>query len=207
MKSDKEDFLQRFNVSRETLERLELYEQHLLRWNKKINLISPVTVPRFWSRHLSDSAQVLKIAPQDFQHWADLGSGGGFPGVVIGIMRKNKEKSRVTLVESDQRKAAFLRTVARECEIELTVDSRRIEELPPLDADVISARALAPLETLLSYAERHMSPEGCAIFLKGKKAQHEVRAALETWRFRCEKHKSITDSDGVLLKIGDIERV
>ena len=196
------------NVSRETIERLRLYEALLKKWNKRINIVSESTLERLWHRHFLDSMQVFHLAPKHAEHWADLGSGGGFPGAVVAILaREARSNIRVTLVESDQRKAAFLRTLARETDVSIQIVAERIEKARPLAADVVSARALAPLPRLLEYASRHLCAGGVAIFPKGQSAQKEISEALETWRFRCETHPSQTDEEAVVLRIGDIERV
>lgn len=196
------------DVSRETLERLTVYVRLLQDWNKKINLVSPRTLPDVWQRHIRDSLQIMKFVPEGDMTWVDLGSGAGFPGLVVAIAaRESRSNHQMTLVESDQRKAAFLRAVARETATALTVLDQRIESVEPLGADVLSARALAPLSQLLVYSERHLASEGTAIFPKGANAQAEITAALEQWQFDCEEHPSVTDPDAVVLKIGNIRRV
>ena len=201
-----EEFAAQNNVSRETIERLEIYHALLLKWNKKINLVAPNSLENAWSRHFLDSAQLFQFAPPA-GHWADIGSGGGFPGAVVGIMAMEVSGLKVTLVESDQRKCAFLRTVARETEANFTVLTSRIEQAAPLNADVLSARALTSRTSLLEFAETHLSPNGSALFLKGKRAQHEVSEALEQWAFGCETLQSETDSEAVVLKIRGVKRV
>jgi 16S rRNA (guanine527-N7)-methyltransferase len=196
------------NVSRETLGRMKAYADLLRRWNPKINLVSKNTLADLWTRHIADSAQLFDLRPEKSRRWVDLGSGGGFPGAVVAILAKDAApEMSVTLVESDQRKAAFLRAVSRETGVKFDVIAKRIEELEPLSADVLSARALAPLSALLGYARVHMDKAGVALFPKGANAEQELRTALETWRFDCQTYKSQTDEDAVVLKIGDIERV
>jgi 16S rRNA (guanine527-N7)-methyltransferase len=196
------------NVSRETTERLAEYAALLRAWNPKINLVSKQTLAELENRHFADSAQLLALAPPDATTWADLGSGGGFPGLVIAILAaESRPALRVTLVESDQRKAVFLRTVAQRTGVPVTVIADRIESIPPLGTDVLSARALAPLTTLLDYASRHLAPSGTALFPKGANWSAEVEEALERWRFRCENPPSATSRDGAILRIGEIHRV
>ena len=179
-----EAFGSRFDVSRETLGRLETYQVLLARWNPRINLVARSTVDSVWDRHFTDSAQLFALRPADARVWADLGSGGGFPGLVIAILAAEAARAlRVTLVESDQRKCAFLSTVLRETGVAATVLARRIESVPPLGADVVSARALAPLETLIGYAQRHLAPGGRALFLKGESLSAELDIARRSWRF------------------------
>jgi len=207
MSADKQEFLQNIDVSRETIELLELYADELVKWTKRINLVSPKSLSQLWSRHMLDSAQLARVRPGDFTHWLDLGSGGGFPGMVTAILLKGQPNSKFTLVESDGRKAAFLRSIARQTGAAVTVIDRRIEDLEPFGADIVSARALASLDTLLSYADRHLGKGGRALFLKGQGAGNEIEEALEHWRFDCETYESASNPEGVILSIGDIQRV
>lgn len=204
----KSDILRQLDVSRETSDRLEIYAELLQKWNPKINLVSKSSIDDLWGRHIMDSAQVFDLAPNNKTHWADLGAGGGFPGLVVAILAAEKASTlKTTLVESDVRKSTFLQTVVRETGLNTTVCIDRIERLPPLNADIVSARALAPLKTLLSYAERHLAQDGTAIFPKGANHQNELTESLEHWRFSVHKHPSVTDPDSVILSIGDIARV
>lgn len=197
-----------WDVSRETLDRLQTYEALIRAWNPRINLVSASTLAALWTRHFGDSAQLFSLAPENARLWADLGSGGGFPGLVIAILAAEARPAlSVTLVESDQRKAAFLATAARTLGLSVVVRAERIETLPPLGADVLSARALAPLDTLLGYAERHLAPGGVALFPKGATVDAELARALEHWRFSYQKEPSKTAADGVVLIIGGISRV
>ena len=196
------------NVSRETLDRLMIFEELLLRWNPKINLVAKSTLSSLWTRHILDSAQLLDLVGINPGRWLDIGSGGGFPGAVAAIMAAERFPGcNFTLVEGDKRKATFLRTVARECGVSFDVLASRIEGLPPQGCDIVSARALAPLSELLSLSERHMASGAVGIFPKGANAPDEIARALESWRFHCESHPSKTDKNAVVLKIGDIERV
>lgn len=201
-------FGESFDVSRETCDRLSLYAALLTKWNPAINLVSKSTIPALWSRHFADSAQLLELAEIRNGSWADLGSGGGFPGMVVAILAAEKYPGlNITCVESDQRKATFLRTVARETGVDATVISERIEALPPLNADVVSARALAPLPALVSYANRHLAPEGIALFQKGTGQAKEVDLALASWAFRLDTIPSRTDRESTILKLRSIRRV
>ncbi|MEM8776571.1 MAG: 16S rRNA (guanine(527)-N(7))-methyltransferase RsmG [Pseudomonadota bacterium] len=188
------------NVSRETMNRLELYESLLLKWNPRINLVSKKTLMGVWERHFIDSAQLLQLLEGQVSHWADLGSGGGFPGLVIAILAtETKNPSKVTLVESDRRKAVFMKTVLRETGAEAEVISKRIEDIAPLNADVLSARALSDLATLLGYASRHLSPDGTAIFPKGENWQKEMEDAQSKWQFQHRIVKSKTSEGPVII--------
>jgi len=195
------------DVSRETLERLEHYLALLNKWNPAINLVSKSTLDEAWSRHFIDSVQVFKHAPKNWTHWADLGSGGGFPGAVIAILAAEfAPESRITLVESDQRKSAFLRTVLRETEVDGQVIAQRIELAIPLSADVISARALADLSRLFEFVEHHQAQNTTCLFPKGANWEKEVKTAQESWSFDWSPITSETDAQAVVLKIGDVHR-
>ena len=195
------------DVSRETWGRLDRYESLLRKWTPAINLVSRSTLDEIWTRHFVDSAQLLLCAPDTARHWTDLGAGGGFPGLVIAILAQElRPDLSVTLVESDLRKCTFLREVARQTETPVTVLAERAERLPPLHADIVSARALAPLRALVRLAERHLAPGGTALFLKGLNHEAELSDALETFRFTFQKRASQTDPQAVILSIGDLAR-
>ena len=195
------------SVSRETYAALEIYSALLIKWNQKINLVSASTIADLWSRHIVDSAQVFKICPNVQGVWADLGSGGGFPGLVIAILaRELRPELKVVLVESDQRKSAFLSTVIRETGVSAIVETQRIETLTPLAADIISARALAELPQLLTFATRHLHPKGIALFQKGASWQKELAHARKSWSFTSDHFTSVTAPEAVILKIGRIKR-
>lgn len=199
-----------FDVSRETFKRLEVYAATLKKWNPKINLVSKNSLEQLWSRHILDSMQVFSV-PDDLHkvgHWLDIGSGGGLPGVIVAILAAEKTPElKVSLIESDQRKSAFLRNVARECGISIAVTSDRIELAEPRATDVLSARALADLDQLLAYTERHCSKDGVSIFPKGANWKKEVDNARERWRFDFEAITSLTEPEAVILKIKGVERV
>ncbi|MGO4914607.1 16S rRNA (guanine(527)-N(7))-methyltransferase RsmG [Pseudogemmobacter sp. W21_MBD1_M6] len=204
----RDEFLEQNNVSRETLERLDCYAGLLRKWNPAINLVSKSTIDAAWGRHFHDSAQVFDLASSDVESWVDFGSGGGFPGLIVAILAKEASPQlKVTLVESDVRKAAFLSTVARETGVNVAILAERVENIEPLKADIVSARALAPLAVLLSFAERHLRCGGTALFQKGAMYEAELRAASEVWNFKCDAHASTTDANAVILEIGDIARV
>lgn len=194
------------SVSRETTEKLDIYYHLLCKWSPKINLVSMNTLTAAGKRHFDDSLQVAELCPAGARTWADLGSGGGFPGAVVAIALAHRGLE-VTLIESDQRKAAFLRTVSRETKTPFKVIAKRIEDIDPLGCDVVSARALASLENLLMYAERHAAPHGIALFMKGSTWESEVDDARKKWRFTCKAHKSVTHPDAAVLEIGGLSRV
>lgn len=177
-------------------------------WNPRINLVSRGDLAQIESRHLKDSTQLLRLAPNDARHWADLGSGGGFPGLVVAAMAAQfRPALQLTLVEADQRKAAFLASYARRAGLTVRVISERIENTPPLGADVISARALAPLVRLIGLAAPHLAPGGICLFPKGASWSQEVDAARSLWQFRVEGFPSVTDPAAAILKIGGVARV
>lgn len=201
-------FQAKFDVSRETLERLQKLETLLVKWNKAINLVSATTLSEIWSRHFVDSAQIFALASETGRSWADLGSGAGFPGLIIAILTEEKRPNlSVTLVESDHRKAAFLMTAIRELGLSARVEAERIEEMSGLDCDVLSARALAPLPKLLGFSALHLAKGGVALLPKGARWEEEVASARESWSFDLETWSSQTDPNGVILKITGAKRV
>lgn len=189
-------------LSTETEERLRGLLYALERWNPAINLVSRATLPAAWSRHVLDSLQLLHLAPQGARQWADLGSGGGFPGLVIAIAaRDSLPDLQVTLIEADQRKATFLRETARTLGVSVRVEAARIEALPSLQADVVSARALAPLPQLWLYAERHLAPDGVGLFLKGEGHATESAEAQARFALGIETLPSSGGAGGVILRV------
>lgn len=200
--------LARLPVSRETTERLEALEALLRKWNPAINLVAKSTLPEAWRRHILDSAQLYALAPAQVGHWADLGSGGGFPGLVVAVLSSELDPGRrVTLVEADQRKATFLREAARQLGLTVTIISQRIEKTDPLGADVLSARALTGLPGLCAFAHRHLRPDGLALFPKGASWRDEVADAGRSWTFDITVYPSDTDSSAVVLAMKAITHV
>lgn len=195
------------DVSRETFEKLEKFGELVEKWNPKINLISKSSVGSLWDRHILDSVQLFEMANSEGS-WVDIGSGGGFPGIVIAILRaEQRSDDQVTLVESDQRKCAFLRTAVRELGLKSKVISDRIENIPGLNADVLSARALADLSKLLEFSEMHLHANGTALFPKGANWRNEQEDAQRMWSYSLEAITSATNSAAAILKIKDITRV
>ena len=200
--------IQGLDVSRETLEKLKSFEDLVVKWTAKINLIAKGTVSDVWDRHIVDSVQIWDQAPQNWSHWVDIGSGGGFPAIPIAcIASEKKPESRFTLIESDQRKGAFLRTAARELDLNVKVISERIEKAEPQSADVISARALASMTDLLGFAERRLVADGTCLFQKGKTAEQEIFDARQHWVFDYKSTPSITDPEASLISIKGFNRV
>lgn len=193
------------NVSRETEDKLKLFLELLKKWTPKINLVAPSSVGNAWNRHFLDSAQTFRHRSSDAGSWVDIGSGGGFPGLVCAVLaEKNCPDLRFTMIESDARKGAFLRTVNRELDLKATVLVKRIEEVEPQHANVLSARALASVTDLLPMAKLHLKPSGRALFLKGEKWEKEVAEAKKSWNFSMSSHKSRTNDLAAILEIGDI---
>ncbi|MFU8777365.1 MAG: 16S rRNA (guanine(527)-N(7))-methyltransferase RsmG [Roseovarius sp.] len=195
-------------VSRETQARLEIYADLLVKWNPHINLVSKSSLDQMWTRHFADSAQIYDLAPHPVDHWVDLGSGGGFPGLVVAILaRDTGSPRRITLIESDERKTVFLRSVIRQTDVNAIVLNDRIEKIEPQRANVLSARALTDLSGLLAYAERHMASDGVALFPKGARWENELLVAEATWRFTYRLVKSTTEDGPVIFAITGVSRV
>lgn len=196
------------DVSRETLTKLETFAKLLGKWNARINLVAPSTIPDLWSRHILDSAQLFTHAPTDARHWVDLGSGGGLPGLVCAILaHEARPECRFTLIESDKRKSAFLMTAIRELGLSAQVLAMRVEQAAPQSADVVSARALAPLPTLLPLVVRHLAQNGTALLPKGKNHSAELAAARREWHFEHDAVESQTDPLARVLILKEIMRV
>lgn len=182
---------------------LKRYVELLLQWNRTINLISRKDEAVVWDRHIVDSLALMPLLPPDFTHAVDLGSGGGLPGIVLAICTGKP----FHLVESDQRKCAFLREAARALDLRVTVHAARIEavQLPP--APLITARALAPLTVLLGWSARLLAPGGICVFPKGRSVDEELTAAVSEWHMKVESITSPTDHAARILRISEIERV
>lgn len=185
-------------VSRETMDRLARHLDLLRRWQKRINLVGAATLADPWRRHMLDSAQLAPLIPEGARV-ADLGSGAGFPGLVLAILRGDP----VDLIESDARKAAFLREAVRETGAPAEVHNARAESLD-LTADTVVARACAPLDRLLGLALPLLAPGGICLFLKGARVEEEVEVAQARWRFAVRRHRSRSAPDGVLLELGGL---
>jgi 16S rRNA (guanine527-N7)-methyltransferase len=191
----------------ESLAGLRFFEALVRKWSPKINLVSSSTYLDIWTRHIVDSAQVYDLIPRDSRLLVDLGSGAGFPVVVLAILAKSRGYPlRCLAVEADTRKCAFLRTVKRELELDLSVESTRIEDLRPQFADVVTARGLASVSKLLSFAEPLLGEAGTCLFLKGGNVHNEVSEALESWHFEPKFHPSVTSASGAVLEIGEFKR-
>ncbi|HUK06679.1 MAG TPA: 16S rRNA (guanine(527)-N(7))-methyltransferase RsmG [Stellaceae bacterium] len=189
------------NVSRETMARLEAYVELLARWNHRINLVSAASLGEVWRRHILDSAQLHGHIPGDASSLVDLGSGAGLPGLVLAILGVRD----VHLIESDRRKSEFLREVARITGTAVTIHPARIEAVDLFAADVVTARALAPLDKLLSWATRFTGPETIGLFLKGRELADELTSAGDQWIMRTQVLGSLSDPQGHILRVEGLQ--
>jgi 16S rRNA (guanine527-N7)-methyltransferase len=195
------------NVSRETMGDLSKMVELLIKWNKTINLVGKSTTDCIWARHILDSAQMWSLRPDNLKTWVDLGSGGGFPALVLAILGKTQTPGVCFhMIESDARKCAYLRNVSRETSLNTKIHTARIEKSEVIMADVVSARALASVDMLLSLSQKFLTDSAFCLFLKGQACDKEEEKARESWIFQSEKTKSISDDTGSILKIWNIKR-
>ena len=199
----RDGFSRLFPVSRETLERLEAYVGLLRAWNRRINLIGANTMGDVWRRHILDSAQLAPHLPANSRILVDLGSGAGLPGLVLAATTATLEAH---LVEADQRKAAFLREAARIIGANVKIHAQRAENLSPIPADVVTARAVAPLPELLEMAARFARSDTRMLFLKGRTAAEELTLAGKTWKMAARLVPSIADAGGMVLILESVAR-
>ena len=203
-----EAFRAAFTVSRETVARLETYAALLKRWQRTINLVAPSTLNDVWHRHFADSAQLWGLRPATALSWLDLGSGAGFPGLVLAILAAETGGTRHTLVESDTRKAAFMREVAREVGVAVDILCTRIESAETHSkvrtVDCVTARALAPLPRLLPLVAPYFASHTVGLFMKGRDVAAELDAAATGWDFSADRHQSMTDQDGCILVLSQL---
>jgi 16S rRNA (guanine527-N7)-methyltransferase len=197
------DFQRAFSVSHETVARLDLYASLLTQWQKAVNLVAPSTLGEVWQRHFADSAQLVGRAPTA-RNWLDLGSGAGFPGLVIAILCANHQNCSVQLVESNSRKCAFLGEVARRTGVPVRVHEGRIEDVARGgqigEVDVVTARALAPLDRLMTLAEGFFSDRTVGLFLKGREASREIEEASARNGFSFKAHPSRVHGEGSIIE-------
>ena len=198
------------NVSRETMDRLERYAALLEKWNRAINLVARGSLSDLWRRHMLDAAQLWPLLPPSLgrpRRILDIGSGAGFPGLVLAIMGAAEGDAEVHLVEADKKKAAFLREAARIAGASITLHNQRIESLGPFPVDAVTARACAPLPRLLDYVapflRQHQSgrPPPVGIFLKGRNVDRELTEARKKWKIQAELFPSCTDDMAKILRI------
>ncbi len=201
-----EDFCRVANVSRETLEPLKLYADLLTKWQARINLVGQKTLTDVWRRHFLDSAQLWRLIGPASASVIDLGSGAGFPGLVLAMLGAPRVAD-VALIESDARKCAFLNEVIRQTGAPARVINRRIETVSLAPAPYVTARACAALPKLLSYAQPLMQEDGTALFLKGARVDEELTEARKEWTMQTVRHTSLSDPSGTILELRDIRRV
>jgi 16S rRNA (guanine527-N7)-methyltransferase len=199
---DAQGFADLVPVSRETLARLEAYAALLVRWSARINLIGRDTIADLWRRHILDSAQLQPFIPSAARSLIDLGTGAGLPGLVLAILGV----PGVELVEADSRKCAFLREAARIAEVSVVIGGCRIQAVPPHPVDVVTARALAPLDRLLGLAEPFLAPGTECLLLKGERVEDELTLARRHWRMTASLHRSRSDLRGVVLRLQQVAR-
>lgn len=193
----------RLGLDDPTRERLEAYVALLAKWQARINLVAPATLPEVWTRHILDSAQLLPYMTGRPGPVLDLGSGAGFPGLVLAILGRND----VTLVEADRRKAAFLQEAARVTGTRVAIEACRIEALRPIRAGIVTARALATVSELLHYARPFTDESTLYLFLKGERADTELTTARERWTMSVDKAPSLSDTRGVILRLEGVTDV
>ena len=201
-----EDNFKVLNVSREKIDILKKYLKILEQWNKSINLVSKNTEVNLWDRHILDSAQLFVFLNANIRTWVDLGSGAGFPGLVIAILAKDKFPTmQMTLIESNKRKCVFLSEVARELNLKIRIISGRIEDCSFLNADIVSARALAPMKMLLTYFNLHSKKSGKGPFLKGKNIKSELDECLGFTQFEIKTDFKLIKRSSVLVEVKNKE--
>ncbi len=199
---DQNGFAALTEVSRETMARLDAYAALLLDWSSRINLVGHSTLPDLWRRHFLDSVQLLRLIPAGTRSLVDLGSGAGFPGLVLAILGV----PGVELIEADRRKASFLREAARVARAEVTLRTCRIEAVGPHTADVVTARGCAPLCRLLGLAEPFIGPQTTCLFLKGAQAEEELTTAGKAWTMTVSRYRSRSDPGGTVLSLQQVVR-
>jgi 16S rRNA (guanine527-N7)-methyltransferase len=199
-----EEFAAATGVSRETLDRLKVYAELLEEWNSRHNLVSRGSMADLWRRHFWDSAQLAPLVSPEASTLADLGSGAGFPGLVLAELLRDRVE--VTLHEATAKKCAFLLAAAEQMMLPITVKNDRMEDLPPQPFDVVTARACAPLESLLGYAQNFLGPNGVCLFLKGQNVGAELTQAHKSWKVKVRQIPSLTDPSGVILELGELAR-
>lgn len=194
-------------VSRETFEKMLAFEAEFLKWAARINLAAPSTLESLWERHILDSAQLLALG-RHAKKWVDLGSGGGFPGAVLAILLSQRAGAEIHLVESNRKKAAFLKTILGSLGAPAQIHSCRIEDAPSRvgEVEIVTARALAPLPLLLDLAFPWLTQDARALFHKGRDYGREIEQSRDAWRFDLVEHRSVVAEDGVILEISGLKR-
>lgn len=207
MSSDRDAALSRFPVSRETESRIDAFLNLFKSWQTRTNLVAPSTLPTLWTRHIADSLQLLKIAP-DARSWLDIGSGGGFPGIILAIVLADRTDAEVHLVERNGKKAAFLREALRVSGGAGQVHYADILSHPstlPAKVDLVTARAVASLKELLEMSAPWLTSGATGLFLKGQDVVGELKSATIGWDFAVQHHASRT-GPGSILEVSDLRR-
>jgi 16S rRNA (guanine527-N7)-methyltransferase len=194
-----EEFAAKTGVSRETLARLKAYADMLADWNTRHNLVSARSLDDLWNRHFWDSAQLAALVHPGVRTLADLGSGAGFPGLVLAEMLRDRVK--VSLFEATAKKCTFLAAVAERMQLPVTIYNQRMEDALPGAYDVVTARGCAPLPLLLEYARRFTGPNSVCLFLKGQNVGSELTEAHKSWRMKVRQIPSLTDPSGTVLEL------
>ena len=201
----KNEFVKSLNVSRETLNGFYEYETLLYKWNKKINLVSKNTLVDIWERHFLDSGQIIKHVKVSGKRWVDVGSGAGFPGLVVALLlRDRKIDCDLVLVEKNPKKGFFLNEVIRKLNLSVEVVNDNIDNLEPLNADILTARAFSELNNLIEIAFRHRKKEGICLFLKGENYRIELDKTLNYWFFDYDIVDSLSSSSGKIIRVKKI---
>jgi len=195
------------NVSRETLGRLKLFAGLLEDWNARLNLVSANSLPDIWRRHIWDSAQLADLIPPEATSLVDLGSGAGFPGLVLAIILRTRGAVRTVLYEATTKKCSFLAEAAARTGAPVEIRNGRIEKADHEPFDVLTARACAPLEKLLGYAQAFQGPETINLFLKGQSIAVELTEARKSWNMKALRHPSRSDPSGVILEVRELRHV
>ena len=199
------EFIKSLNVSRETLKGFYEYKTLLSKWNEKINLVSKNTLVDIWERHFLDSGQIIKHVEASGKRWVDVGSGAGFPGLVVALLlRDRKIDCNLVLVEKNQKKVLFLNEVIRKLNLNVKVVNDNIYTLEPLNADILTARAFSELNNLMEIAFRHRKKEGICLFLKGENYRIELDKTLNYWFFDYDIVDSLSSSSGKIIRVKKI---
>ncbi len=205
--NDKDAFIKEFNVSRETIEKFEIYETQLKKWAPKINLISLSTIDDIWARHFNNSAQILKKFDKLPKSIIDFGTGAGFPGLVLAIFIANEiEEYKVTLVDENHKRISFLRETARAMGLRIEILHSKVEALVPQKYEILTARAFAPLDKLLDLSHTYAQEGARLLFPKGKDVKNEIEIAQRKWNFNFEIEVFDKNSGSCILEILELER-
>ena len=199
------EFIKSLNVSRETLKGFYEYKTLLSKWNEKINLVSKNTLLDIWERHFLDSGQIIKHVDASGKRWVDVGSGAGFPGLVVALLlRDRKIDCDLVLVEKNPKKSFFLKEVIRKLNLSAEVVNNNIDTLEPLNADILTTRAFSELNNLIEIAFRHRKKEGICLFLKGENYRIELDKTLNYWFFDYDIVGSLSSSSGKIIRVKKI---